>query len=258
MIVDCHTHFAGDAETAPDARQNGTAECRIVLGNCSDNCDAAAETLSEFVGTNPNRLFGFAAINPVTDDISPKRIRRLVDKLGLPGAVLYCSACAFHPAHTKAMCFYELAEEMQIPVFFHNAGQLDSYAVLDYAQPYMLDEIARTFPSLKIVIGSMGLPFVNQTLSMISKHENVYADITIAPKRSWLIYNTVIAAYEENLLEKLLFGSGYPKGNAGEYIETLLGFNKMLGDASPPVVPRGQIRKMIERDTLSILGINRK
>jgi hypothetical protein len=58
-------------------------------------------------------------------------------------------------------------------------------------------------------------------------------------------------------MEKLLFGSGYPDGRAGECIETLLGFNKLLPEASLPLVPRGSIRNIIERNSLELLGIER-
>jgi predicted TIM-barrel fold metal-dependent hydrolase len=48
--------------------------------------------------------------------------------------------------------------------------------VLDYAQPWLLDEIARSFPQLRIIVGRIGLPFFHQTLCLLGKHENVYAD----------------------------------------------------------------------------------
>ena len=38
-------------------------------------------------------------------------------------------------------------------------------------------------------------------------------------------------------------------------METLLGFNMLLADTNLPIVPRGSIRNVIERDTLELLGI---
>ena len=93
---------------------------------------------------------------------------------------------------------------------------------------------------------------------MVGKHENVYADLTIRPNNVWQTYNTVVAAYEHGVMGKLLFGSGFPLGNAGECIETLLGFNMLLADTNLPTVPRGSIRNIIERDTLELLGIRDK
>ena len=56
-------------------------------------------------------------------------------------------------------------------------------------------------------------------------------------------------------MDKLLFGSGFPSSNAGQCIETLLGFNMLLADTNLPTVPRGSIQNIIERDTLAILGL---
>ena len=153
------------------------------------------------------------------------------------------------------MRFYESAQELGLAVFFHNSGHSEPEAVLDYAQPYLLDEVARTFPALKMVVGAMGMPFLEQTLCLVAKHKNVYADLTISPSSVWQVYNVVVAAHEHGVMDKLLFGSGFPSGKAGECMETLLGFNKLLGDTNLPTVPRGDIRNIIERDTLKLLGI---
>ena len=101
----------------------------------------------------------------------------------------------------------------------------------------------------------MGKPFISQTLLMIEKHQNVYADLTVNPNCRWQIYNMVTAAYESQVMDKLFFGSGYPQGDPGKCIEILLGFNKMLGDTNLPVVPRGKVRGVVERNPLDILGI---
>ncbi len=116
-------------------------------------------------------------------------------------------------------------------------------------------EIAGRFPALKIVIGAMGVPFLDQTICMLSKHENVYADLSISPQKKWEVYNIVVSAHEADVMDKLLFGSGYPIAKPDNCIETLLGFNMMLGDTNLPGVPREEIRGIIERDTLALLGI---
>jgi len=155
------------------------------------------------------------------------------------------------------MRLYESACQLKMPVFFHNAGDLSAAAVLDYARPYLLDEVAREFPELKIVIGSMGNPFLEQTLSMLAKHKNVYADLTIKTTSVWQTYNTVLATHERGVMDKLIFGSGFPASGADQCIEILLGFNKLLGDTNLPAVPRGAIRNIIERDSLALLGIEK-
>jgi len=259
MIVDCHTHINCAADDAGASEHLAAAEpvdiC-IVLASAEGSSEKVNKKLSEYVRTHKEKMVGFALVEPTKDGIGIENLTSITGKLGLKGAVLYCSSCGFHPAHSSAMRFYESAQELGLPVFFHNGWPLGPEAVLDYAQPYLLDEVARTFPRLKIVIGTMGVPFAEQMLSMVAKHENVYADLTIRANSVWQVYNMVVAAYERGVMDKLLFGSGFPFGKAGQCIETLLGFNKLLGDTNLPTVPRGSIRNIIERNTLELLGIS--
>ena len=260
MIVDCHTHInctGEDIDVSEHLAASETVDICIVLATVGGSSDEVNRKLSEYVGKHGGKMVGFALVEPTKDKTSVKNLAHLTNKMGLKGAVLYCSSCGFHPAHSKAMQFYESAQELGLPVFFHNGGSLGPDEVLDYTQPFLLDEVAREFPDLKIVIGTMGMPFVEQTLSVIAKHKNAYADLTIKPSNVWQVYNTVMAAHECGVMDKLLFGSGFPSGNAGECIETLLGFNKLLADTNLPPVPRSNIRGIIERDALELLGIKR-
>lgn len=259
MIVDCHTHIncaSKDFEASEHLAAAETVDFCIVLATAAGSSQEVNKNLSGYVSKHKDKMVGFGLMEPTKDKVSVKSLVSITEKLGLQGTVLYCSSCGFHPAHSRAMKFYESAQEVGLPVFFHNSGPgLGPDAVLDYAQPYLLDEVARKFPNLKIIIGSMGIPFVEQTLSMVAKHENVYADLTIKPSNVWQVYNIVVAAYENGAMDKLLFGSGFPSGNAGQCIETLLSFNKLLADTNLPTVPRGNIQSIIERDTLALLGI---
>jgi len=263
MIVDCHTHisFAADDDVSASEHLEAaeTVDACIVLARGEESSEEVNKKLSGYVGRHKEKMVGFAIVEPIKDNVSVKHLAFIRDKLGLRGAVLYCCRSGFHPTHSRAMQFYESAEELGLPVFFHSEGAfLESDAVLEYAQPYLIDEVARKFKKLKIVVGTMGVPFVEQTLSMAAKHENVYADLTIRPRNVWQVYNMVMAAYERGVMGKLLFGSGFPSSKAGDCIEALLGFNMRLADTNLPTVPRGNIQSIIERDTLALLGIKEK
>lgn len=260
MITDCHTHMdcAVEDSTSPEHLAAAeTVDACLVLATVGDSSQQVNEKLSQYVLQHEDKMVGFALVDPTKDDVSTKGLINATEKLGLKGVVLHCCGCGFHPCHSRAMQFYESAEKLGLPVFFHNGGALGSAGFLDFAQPFLLDEVARNFGGLKFVIGTMGMPFIEQTLSMVAKHENVYADLTIKPGSVWQVYNMVVAANECKVMDKLLFGSGFPSSNAGECMETLLGFNKLLADTNLPTVPRGEIRNIIERDALNLLGISR-
>ena len=261
MIVDCHTHIsaAGDnVQLADYLMSSETVDVCIVLATAGNSSRQTNEKLAAYAGKYEEKMAGFATVDPTKDKIDVKSIASITEKLGLKGLVLYCSTCGFHPTHSKAMRLYESAQELGLPVFFHNEYVPKRQAILEYVQPVLLDEVARTFPDLKIIIGTMGTPFVEQTLLMLVKHENVYADLTIKPGSVWEVYNTVTAAYERGVMNKLLFGSGFPLSTAGECMETLLGFNRFLAGTNLPIVPRSVIRDVVERDTLGLLGIKTK
>jgi predicted TIM-barrel fold metal-dependent hydrolase len=258
MIIDCHTHIhvLDDAETPKHLATTETVDAAIVLAGPGGPRDEANAKVADYVSQHAEQTVGFAVVDPTIDAIDEKHITALLEKTGLKGFVVYCAIDRFHPAHSRAMRFYEVSEARGLPVFFHNGSHaLSSNAALEYVQPYLLDEVARSFPGLKMVIGNMGLPFIDQTLAIVAKHQNVFADLTIRPSKVWQTYNIVVAAYERDVMDGLLFGSGFPLGSAGDCIETLLGFNMLLGDTRLPNVPRGSIRNVIERDSLELLGI---
>lgn len=258
MIVDCHTHVQAQDKTEASEHLAAaeTVDACVVLATLGESRDRANQVLADYVGQHRDRMVGFAVIDPREDPISAKDLTALTEKLDLKGFVLYCSALGFHPAHSRAMRFYETAQDLGLPIFFHNGSHTpEAEAVLAYSQPYLIDDVARSFPELKIIVGNMGVPFVEQTLSMVAKHERVFADLTIRPGKIWQTYNIVVAAHEREVMDKLLFGSGFPLSNAGECIETLLGFNMLLADTKLPTVPRASIRNVIERDSLELLGL---
>jgi hypothetical protein len=77
------------------------------------------------------------------------------------------------------------------------------------------------------------------------------------PTNGWQVYRTVIAAYEQDVMDKLIFGSAFPAARAQDCIEALLGFNGPVKEAGLPTVPRNLIQDIIERNTLQQLGIEK-
>jgi predicted TIM-barrel fold metal-dependent hydrolase len=258
MIIDCHTHItcptSGLAAADHLAVLDKVDVC-FVLPAAQHPSSEVNRAVSEYVKQYKARMVGFGLLNPLTDRISAKVLNHLRRELLLQGVVLYCPEFDFHPAHSRAMRLYEAAQELGMPVFFHNGAPLAPKAVMDFAQPYLLDEIARTFPDLKIIIGSLGMPFIEQTTTLLNKHENVYADITMSPKRPWQLYNAIMAASERDVLKKLIFGSGFPLGSPEPYLEALLGFNRLFANTNLPMVSRESIREVVERNSLELLGL---
>jgi predicted TIM-barrel fold metal-dependent hydrolase len=68
------------------------------------------------------------------------------------------------------MHVYAKAEELGMPILFHPVGQFIEASKLEFARPYLLDEVARSFPKLRLVIAQMGQPWIDETILMLGKH----------------------------------------------------------------------------------------
>jgi uncharacterized protein len=260
MVVDCHTHIRCLSMENPDISDHLEAaevvdKC-IVLASPDGPADKVNAQLSEYVARYEQKMVGFAFIDPINDGVSVKNLKSAAGKLGLKGVVLYCSQSAFHPTNSRAMQLYDSAQQLNLPVFFHNTP-VGPGGILEYAQPFLLDEVARSFSNLKIVVGNMGFPFYDQTICLLAKHTNVFADLSVRPGNPWQVYNVVAAAYDQQVMDKLFFGSAFPAAKARDCMEALLGFNKLLTGAHLPTVPRADMQSIIERETLKLLGIEK-
>ena len=70
------------------------------------------------------------------------------------------------------------AERQNMPVLVHAGNQYTEHSKLEYARPYLFDEVARSFPKLRIIIAQLGQPWVDETICLLAKHQNVFADVS--------------------------------------------------------------------------------
>ena len=112
-------------------------------------------------------------------------------------------------------------------------------------------------PQLKLVLSGFGRPWVEQGVAMMSKHAGVYADVSELVQNSWQLYNALVHAYQAGVMNQVLFGSGFPFCTPEDAIKTLYSVNTTSQGTPLPGVPRDQLRVVVERDTLTELGIAR-
>ena len=113
----------------------------------------------------------------------------------------------------------------------------------------------RAFPDLKILIAQVGHPWVEETLVLLGKHGNIFADISGVASRPWQLYTTLLNATSFRVMDRLLFGSGFPRETPAKAIESLYSVNAYNQGTQLPSIPRAQIRGIVERDSLACLGI---
>src|SRR6266536_2590584 len=228
MIVDCHTHIwqspeqlgqleLGELPRNPRNRprtgtpnrtvwrsvpaadadhhwaQSAAVDKSIVLGFKSRylRAEIPNKYVSEYVSKYPQKLIGFAGIDP-SDRAAAEEVKAARFDLALRGTTLSPPNQDFHPTDTRAMKVYERAEEFEMPILVHPSGSFTEQSKLEYGRPSLLDEVARTFPHLRLVIAQLGQPWIEETICLLGKHPNVYADVSGLLSRPWQAYNALV------------------------------------------------------------------
>lgn len=259
--AETHRRRRGEPWDFPSAPADAHAEAMepvayaAVLGFESGLLGASidAQKVAQAVQTQPGKYVGFVGIDPSLG----KPVAKLEEALdmGLVGVTVSPSAAGFHPADTKAMDLFEACQDKGVPVVIECNAMLSRDVKLEFAMPYLLDEVARAFPELKLVLSSFGMPWIDQCVAMMAKHPHVYADVSGLVVRSWQLYNALVQAYQSDVMGQVLFGSGFPFCDPEKAIVTLYSVNTTSQGTPLPSVPREQLRSVVERDTLAELGI---
>jgi len=287
MIVDCHTHIwqtesqlerayevRGDlaAMMAPLGGPKGLmappgpnqhfaasdpVDRSIVLGFKSRYLGAEIpnELVADYVRKHPTKLIGFAGIDPVMPDEATEDMRAAQSRLGLRGVTMSPAGQDFHPTDSRAMKVFAEAARLKMPVLIHPGSYFSTASKLEYARPVLLDEVAREFPGLKIIVAHIGYPWIDECIVLLGKHPNVYASISGLLHRPWQAFNALLSTYQYGVMDKLLFGSDFPFKSAAAAIEALYSINQFTLGTSLPTIPRQQLRGIVERDALALLGL---
>ncbi len=280
MIVDLHTRIWDSSEelgpaVARQLRRRRTEPWHTQAGNADEHHDAMEpvgvaivhgfesalldahihpQTIAAHVERHPERLLGFAGIDP-TQHRAVQRLEHAVDHLGLVGVTLSPAAAGFHPTDTRAMALFEACAHRRLPVLIEQHTLLARQTRLEFAQPLLLDEVARTFPDLRLLLGSCGEPFHDQALTLMGKHPTVFVDLAELALRPWPLYNVLARAHALGVLGQVLFGSGFPACTPERAIVALYSVNTLTHSTHLPPIPRELLRAIVEADSLTHLGL---
>ena len=166
------------------------------------------ELVAEAVKKYPDRLIGFAGVDPRKGKLALDELEYAVKELGMKGLKFIPHLNELRTNDPLFYPIYELAQDLGIPVLFHTGNQFHAGTRLKYCHPIDLDDVAVDFPRLKIVAAHFGWPWVEEAIALALRHENVYLNVAgWAPKH----YPEILIKYMNGpLKEKVLFGSDFP------------------------------------------------
>jgi predicted TIM-barrel fold metal-dependent hydrolase len=254
------TTWADFARMADEASVDVAITCLIASppGSTGLDVDMASvnDITAEFVANAPTRRIGFSSVHPDAPN-ALEELERAAGDLNCKGIKLGPNYQNFEPLSDAAQRVYQWAQAHGQPILFHQGTSPIRTAPLRFAHPLVMDEIAIRFPDLRIIMAHLGHPWQADTVAVIRKHPNVYADVSANFYRPWSFYSAMRIATEWNVLPKLLLGSDFPIATTGETIAGMRALNDIPRTSGLPRIPDDAIDAIIERDSLSLLGLER-
>jgi hypothetical protein len=210
--------------------------------------------VAEFVAAQPDTTIGFLSVDP-TQKGWRHELAEGHRELGLRGIKLLPMYGGYRPDDPTLVQLWVYAQENNLPVILHTGATFISQAPLECTLPRHLDPVAIRFPDVKIVMGHLGHPYEHETIAVIRKHPNVYADVSALYYRPFQLYHSLMLAQEYGVWHKLLFGSDYPFATVNDSVNGLRNLNTMLDGTALPRLNEEEIEKLIHRESLKLLGL---
>jgi uncharacterized protein len=182
------------------------------------------ERVIELVKMFPDRFIGFASVCPTEFvhgeyQVTERRVQECVRRLktyvdaGLRGLKILQPFQCFYPNDPRVFPIYAEAERLGIPVIIHTGGE-DFPGKIKYCNPVFIDDIAKIFTNLKIVMAHMGsFPFgvwFREAMVVADENPNVYVDLAALRPRELIEEGLLEKAVRWIGSEKIIFGSDWP------------------------------------------------
>lgn len=174
---------------------------------------ASNEDTARMAANYPDRLIPWFRIWGDDADAGVAALEHGVRELGCKGFEIssyrerrYINDPVYAPFLAKCV-------ELDIPARITVGLHLLSDRTYDYAHPRYLDEVAMQFPTLRIVAGLTGWPWVTDMCAVAMRHQNVYIDFATKRVKQLLApgagYESLIYYGSRGLQDKIIFASGW-------------------------------------------------
>jgi predicted TIM-barrel fold metal-dependent hydrolase len=273
VMIDIHTHLgaAFDQKAAEYWQKNHripdwvseayvqameSVDKAIILGfsvppgNITSN-----ECVAHFIREHDDKFIPFYCVDPALPTATSD-LDHAVQEWGAKGIKLGPIYQTFRPDDEQYFPVYERIEELELPIMWHQGSSFAApEGPLEWAQPWMLDKISRTFPNLKMVIAHFGFPWIREVVALLRKRPNVYTDVSAFGTRTWGLYNALVDAVQYGAEDKVFFGSDFPMFTPAQMRDALYGASSIPEGTNLPPLPRDVIERILNRNCLEILGI---
>jgi len=220
MIIDAHTHYfeqwCGLKGLSPEEfieqlnRNNIDKAIVFTMTGFFGNTRQANNEIAELIMRYPNRLYGFATVNPYEGKGARKEIRRAVKELGLKGLKLHPWVQGFSVTGDLMFPIVEECINLDVPLIFHDGTP-------PYSTPLQIAHLAYLYSDAKIILGHAGLKDMwENALDAARNFSNIWLCVNGTPS---LGIETMI---REIGSDRIVYGSDAGFGDPGHITYELL------------------------------------
>lgn len=134
------------------------------------------ETMAEIIEKSKGRVIGGVGYNPFRIKESLEEIETAVKDYGFKYVWAHPITFGLAPNDKHMYPLYVKCIELGIPCCYQS-GQSAEPLPSEPGHPMYADEVALDFPELTLVLTHTGWPWINEWISMVWKHPNVYGNI---------------------------------------------------------------------------------
>ena len=136
------------------------------------------DQVAAIVRAHPERFIGFAGVDPLRPD-APEVLDRAFGELGLSGLKLNPSRQRFMPDDPRLEPVYRECVEYDQPILFHAGMSWEPNAPARFRPPLLVEEVFIRHPELRCGLAHFGWPWVRETVMLLIKYPNVFADTSV-------------------------------------------------------------------------------
>jgi predicted TIM-barrel fold metal-dependent hydrolase len=275
MIVDCHVNIWNDEHLTPlyaqqiarvrpggapglkaDAdtlyRAMQAADKAIVFPlryGDSAGIESDDETCAACVAKYPDKFVGFAYVDPRRADCM-ELLTHAVEDLGLRGVKfgpIYNGVALSDP---RLKPVFEYCVRHDLPLTMHMGTTFARNAPVELGRAIHVEPVALRYPDLKMICAHMGHPWYEETIAVVRKQPNVYAEVSALFYRPWQFWNILVAAQEYRVTDKIFFGTDFPFSGVEESIAGIRGVNRIVEGTGLPRVSDEVIEAIVHSNPL--------
>jgi predicted TIM-barrel fold metal-dependent hydrolase len=162
----------------------------------------------------------------------------------------------FYPHDRRLDPVYEFAGRRGLPVLIHQGDTLEKDALLKFARPIEVDEVAVRWPDVRFVLCHLGNPWIEETAELVYKNANVWTDCSGLLARPDVRYFREMFDRARALLlgviqtvgdaDRVLYGSDWPLESIATAVDLVTGLP--ISPADREKILGGNARRLFRLD----------